>query len=134
MSQPLDRDLQERIDIIEETYEFMLAYAAQGLSGDEAGGAGAQIRDFLRRCNDALEGLPTVLHRLVEAKQLAPAEPYGSFIEIVERDARHTQTAIRLVLAQPSISSQLIDNLNAWIHLRALLTDLFVIDEILKGK
>jgi hypothetical protein len=36
------------------------------------------------------------------------------------------------VLAQTSISSQLIDNLNAWIHLRALLTDLFLIDEILK--
>ena len=37
------------------------------------------------------------------------------------------------MLAQPSISSQLIDNLNASIHLRALLTDLFVVDEILKA-
>jgi hypothetical protein len=36
------------------------------------------------------------------------------------------------VLAQPSISSQLIDNLNASIHLRALLTDLFLLDESLK--
>ncbi len=41
--------------------------------------------------------------------------------------------AVELVLAQPAISSQLIDNLNASIHLRALLTDLFLIDEILKG-
>jgi hypothetical protein len=32
----------------------------------------------------------------------------------------------------PSISSQLIDNLNASIHLRALLTDLFLLDEILR--
>jgi hypothetical protein len=31
------------------------------------------------------------------------------------------------------LSSQLIDNLNAWMHLRALLTDLFVIDELLRG-
>jgi hypothetical protein len=38
------------------------------------------------------------------------------------------------VLAQPSISSQLIDNLNASIHVRALLTDLFLIDEILKTR
>jgi hypothetical protein len=37
-----------------------------------------------------------------------------------------------LVLSQATISSQLIDNLNASIHLRALLTDLFLIDEILK--
>jgi hypothetical protein len=40
--------------------------------------------------------------------------------------------ALKLVLAQPAISSQLIDNLNASIHLRALLTDLFLLDEILK--
>jgi hypothetical protein len=40
--------------------------------------------------------------------------------------------AIELVLAQRSISSQVVDNLNASIHVRALLTDLFLIDEILK--
>jgi hypothetical protein len=37
-----------------------------------------------------------------------------------------------MVLAQPTISSQLIDNLNASIHLRALLTDLFLLGEILR--
>jgi hypothetical protein len=37
------------------------------------------------------------------------------------------------VLEQVSISSQLVDNLNASIHLRALLTDLFLIDEVLKA-
>ena len=37
-----------------------------------------------------------------------------------------------LVLVQPALSSQLIDNLNASIHLRALLTDLFLIDEVMK--
>ena len=42
--------------------------------------------------------------------------------------------AVELVLAQPSISSQLVDNLNASIHLRALLTDLFLIDELLKSQ
>jgi hypothetical protein len=30
------------------------------------------------------------------------------------------------------IISPLVDNLNAWIHLRALLTDIFLIDEALK--
>ena len=39
---------------------------------------------------------------------------------------------IHIVLAQPSISSQLVDNLNASSHLRALLTDLFLIGEILR--
>ncbi len=39
---------------------------------------------------------------------------------------------MELVLTQPTISSQLVDNLNASIHLRSLLTDLFLIDEATK--
>ena len=42
----------------------------------------------------------------------------------------YSLAAIELVLAQPAISSQLIDNLNASIHLRALLTDMFLVSEI----
>ena len=51
---------------------------------------------------------------------------------MLERDASDSLASIQLVLAQATISSQLIDNLNASIHLRALLTDLFLVDEILK--
>ncbi|MFQ5789824.1 MAG: hypothetical protein ACE5JI_05035 [Acidobacteriota bacterium] len=126
-------DLKDRINTIEESYEFMLAYAAQGLEGDGGSRSGGQLRDFLRRTEAALSGLANVVTTLVSQENLEPAEPYRSFIQVLERDARSTQAAIQLVLAQPSISSQLIDNLNASIHLRALLTDLFLIDEILKG-
>ncbi len=49
---------------------------------------------------------------------------------MLDRDAQDSLAAIELVLAQPSIGSQLIDNLNASIHLRALLTDLFLLSEI----
>jgi hypothetical protein len=59
--------------------------------------------------------------------------PYTAFLSVLERDARDAQAAVQLVLAQPGISSQLVDNLNASIHLRALLTDLFLIDEVLKA-
>ena len=41
--------------------------------------------------------------------------------------------SVAIVLSLPGISSQVIDNLNASIHLRALLTDLFLVDEVLKG-
>jgi hypothetical protein len=51
---------------------------------------------------------------------------------VLARDAQSSLAAIELVLAQPAISSQLIDNLNASLHLRALLTDLFLITEILE--
>ena len=70
---------------------------------------------------------------MVQERLLSPAGPYAAFQAVLGRDARDSLAAVELVLAQPGISSQLIDNLNASIHLRALLTDLFLIDEILKG-
>ena len=54
--------------------------------------------------------------------------------KMLHRDAEDSAAAIELVLAQPGISSQLIDNLNASIHLRALLTDLFLLTEILRAQ
>jgi len=68
----------------------------------------------------------------VRADSLQPAAAYDRFIALLERDANDAQASIQLVLAQPSISSQMVDNLNASIHLRALLTDLFLIDEIVR--
>jgi hypothetical protein len=70
--------------------------------------------------------------QVVGQEGLQPAEKYQSFFAVLDHDARNSLAAIELVLAQPSISSQLIDNLNASIHLRALLTDLFLVGETLR--
>ena len=68
--------------------------------------------------------------RTLDGESLAT---YTAFFRVIDQDARAARAAIALVLAQTSISSQVIDNLNASIHLRALLTDLFLVDEVLKG-
>jgi hypothetical protein len=124
--------LSSRCNAIEEAYEFMLAYAAQGLPSEEGSVSGSQIRDFLRRCDAALTGLGEAITHCVRWLGIASPEPYHAFINVVDADVRGAQAAVRLVLAQPSIGSQLVDNLNASIHLRAVLTDLFLLDEVLK--
>ncbi len=134
MNRSVEDRLKERIDHVEAAYEFMLAYAAQGVTGEEEGGSTTEIRAQLKRSEEALEGLAGLFKELVATWALKPAEPYRSFIGALERDAASAQAAIQLVLAQRAISSQLIDNLNALIHLRSLLTDLFLIDEILKPR
>jgi hypothetical protein len=120
-----------RCDAIEEAYEFFLAYASQGLPSDQGSDTGRQAREYLRRCNDALDGIADSLNQCVEHLG-GDAAPYRAFIKVIDRDARDAQAAVQLVMAQRSIGSALIDNLNASIHLRALLTDLFLIDESLK--
>ena len=123
-------ELSELCNVIEECYEYMLAYAGQGLPSEV--GVDGLIRDFLSRATQALADLESAYASAVEQRGLGPAEPYAAFQAVLARDARDSLVAVELVLAQPAISSQLIDNLNASIHLRALLTDLFLIDEILK--
>ncbi len=128
----MENSLGERCNVIEECYEFMLAYAAQGLPSDQESQSGTQLREFLHRAVDAVSGLAGSYLAAVTQEDVEPADRYQAFLAVLERDANDSLATLGLVLAQPAISSQLIDNLNASIHLRALLTDLFLIDEIFK--
>jgi hypothetical protein len=124
-------EIHNRCEAVEQCYEFLLAYAAQGLPTDQGSASGGQVREFLQRAVNALAGLAETCAIAVRERALEPAEKYLAFFAVLDRDARDSLAAIELVLAQAAISSQLIDNLNASIHLRALLTDLFLVDEIL---
>jgi hypothetical protein len=117
-----------RIDTIESAYEFMLAYAAQGRRGTE-GGPSDEVRGYLERFRDALDGLPDACAAAIGGGEGAKA--FDRFKPTLERDAETAAAAIGMVLAQPAISSQMIDNLNASVHVRTLLTDLFLIDGVL---
>jgi hypothetical protein len=108
--------LQAKIDTVESGYEFLLAYAAQGRDND--GGPDSEVRTMLVDMNDAAA---EIVHILEQGKSA-----YGW---VVSDDAEKARAAISLVLAQDKISSELVDNLNVSIHLRALLTDLFLVSE-----
>ncbi len=125
-------DVSARCNAIEECYEFLLAYAGQGLSGKEHNQSATQVREYLNRAAEALSDLPEAYDEAIRNENLKPVQRYLAFLAVLEKDARDSLVTIQMVLAQPAISSQLIDNLNASIHVRALLTDLFLIDEILK--
>ena len=128
MAEKSEPTLTERIETIEQAYEFMLAYAAQGRE-DESGGS---VRQFLERATAALDGLGAAAAASPHPLEATSRQAFAAFLEVLDEDARKARAAVQLVLAQKSISSQLVDNLNASIHLRALLTDVFLIDEALK--
>jgi hypothetical protein len=123
-------EIEALCDTIEDCYEFTLSYAARGLTTDEGSDAGRQLREKLAAALVAIGGLEAGCRAAAQELDPAQAGKYEAFIELLSRDAKDSSAMVGLVLAQPAISSQLIDNLNASIHLRALLTDLFVITEI----
>jgi hypothetical protein len=119
--------LAEAIDVVEETYEYMLAYAAQGRGRDEDDDS---IRDYLKRAEAALGVIAATTPQAAGGAAGDGADE--AFLDIVRTDAARARSAMRFVLARRTIGSQMIDNLNASIHLRAMLTDLFLVDEALK--
>jgi hypothetical protein len=119
--------LAEAIDVVEETYEYMLAYAAQGRGRDDDD---ESIRDYLKRAEAALGVIAAATPQA--AGGAAGDKADEAFLDIVRTDAVRARAAMRFVLARRTIGSQIVDNLNASIHLRALLTDLFLLDEALK--
>jgi hypothetical protein len=127
------KDIETRCDAIEECYEYMLAYAAKGINGDEIAGSAGELRHYLIGAVTAMQGLAQSWTEAIEYADFQPAVRYKAFLGILERDAADSVVTLDLVLAQQWISSQLIDNVNASLHVRALLTDLFLIDELVKS-
>jgi hypothetical protein len=125
-------DILERFEAIEECYEFMLAYAAQGLPSDEGSKSGRQLRQFLTTAIEAMGGLADGCRTAMPEEDLERGGRLEAFLVALDRDAQDSLAAMNLVLGQRVIGSPLIDNLNASIHLRALLTDVFLLGEVLR--
>jgi hypothetical protein len=116
----VSKSLHDSIEVIESGYEYLLAYAAQGRDSDEGPG-GSEVRTTLSGMSEAAGSISVNLSN--DASDFGP---------VVVDDARKAGAASALVLDQEKISSELVDNLNASIHLRALLTDLFLLSETIE--
>jgi hypothetical protein len=121
--------IRDAFDRIEESYEFMLAYAAQGRKREvEEGGGESQIRQYLKRFRAALDDLDGALSDGV-------GDAAGEdFMARFRADLAVVRSVFGLLLAQPSISSDMVDNTNGLIALRALLTDVFFVDQAVLPK
>jgi hypothetical protein len=127
-SAPARTQLAATIDTIERAYEYLLAYAAQGRRDD----TGTEARATLATLHGALGDIGAQA-RAALADQDQAAGGVDAYLDAVDNDARVARGAVALVLGQPRIGSLLVDNLNASVHLRALLTDAFLLDQALQS-
>ena len=115
--------VRQNIENIEEAYEFMLAYAAQGRVEEGAGPDGAHIRAFIERFVAAADALVGQVGDLVGPEGTA-------MLAAFQQDSATILSVLRLVLARDNISSEMVDNVNGLISMRAYLTSLFFIDKV----
>jgi hypothetical protein len=114
-----NNNLEDDIDVVESGYEFLLAYAAQGRPPhDEANSAPPHARP-------TVENMLAAMTRIKEGF----ANSSDELEQVIVSDLSKANAALKFVLGQSRMSSELIDNLNASIHLRAVLTDFFLYSE-----
>ncbi len=113
--------IEDVIETVESGYEFLLAFAAQGRPAQKESGPGPHAR-------------PTIEGMAVAMKNIASALSGSSddFEKLIANDCRNAGAALGFILGQDKVGSEMVDNLNASIHLRAVLTDLFLYSEVLK--
>ena len=111
-------NLEAEIEVVESGYEFLLAYAAQGRPPQDESGIGPHPRPTLENMLQAMKNVSQTL-----------ANTQNDFEKVILDDLRKASAAVGFVLAQKKIGSEVIDNLNASIHLRAVLTDFFLYSE-----
>ena len=116
------KNLEQDIDTIESGYEFLLAYAAQGRPPHVEAEyptphAGPTLKEMLAAMENVTAALKDSDHE---------------YEQVIVEDVRKAKAALKFVIDQPKMSSELIDNLNASIHLRAVLTDCFLYSEVFR--
>jgi hypothetical protein len=118
------KQIRDQIEKIEEAYEYMLAYAAQGRSDEGAGPDGAQIRTFLKKFSEALTNLDEATPDIVKENPAAV-----DFIEAFTSETKVMASILKVLLSRENISSEVVDNTNGLISVRAYLTSLFFLDK-----
>ena len=116
--------IRDQIEKIEEAYEYMLAYAAQGRAEEGAGADGAQIRTFLKQFSAALSALEEQTSVIINKNPEAV-----DFIEVFKSESKVMASILKVLLARANLSSEVIDNTNGLISVRAYLTSLFFLDK-----
>ncbi|HBX35870.1 MAG TPA: hypothetical protein DEG76_00565 [Pseudohongiella sp.] len=118
------KDLEKEIEVVESGYEFLLAYAAQGRPPhDEDNYPPPHARPTLKDMFKAMQNVAAAIN---------DGSSQHEYEQVIADDIRKASAALSFVLAQPKMSSELIDNLNASIHLRAVLTDFFLYSEVFR--
>ncbi len=116
--------IRDVIEKVEEAYEYMLAYAAQGRAEEGGGPDGAQIRTFILQFLSAVQEISKTLDPIVEKTPETEA-----FIDHFRGESATMVAVLNAILARENISSEVIDNANGLISVRAYLTSLFFIDK-----
>ena len=116
------KKIRDSLEIIEESYEFLLTYGAQGRKHETEDKGPSKIRECLRLFENALE-------KIQDVDLSVFANDISDFNKRFLDDLQVVRSILKSLLELPVITSDMIDNTNGLIVIRSVMTSLFFIDQ-----
>ena len=125
-------DFQAGVNDAEEAYEYMIAYAGQGIGREVRITQVDQIRQYLEQLVDGLEQAIEAAGKIPDEFSVDGEEYYEPVIEELERELIEAKDILNLLIQQERITSQQVDNLNGMSVFQSVLMKLFFLEEVTK--
>ena len=119
--------IRETLEVIEESYEFLLTYGAQGRKHETHDKGSSKIRESLRLFENALE-------KIQDIDLSVFANNISDFNKRFLEDLKVVRSILKSLLELPVLTSDMIDNTNGLIVIRSVMTSLFFIDQVFLPK
>lgn len=125
-------EFQDGVERVEEAYEFMIAYAGQGIGREVQTRTSGDVREYLVQLSEGLEDALDAAGRIPAEFDLAGAAHYDGVLEEMAREREEANDVLELLAAQDRITSQQVDNINGMSVFQSVMMKLFFLDELTK--
>lgn len=123
-------EFMQSVNDAEEAYEFMIAYAGQGIGREIPMKDVKEIRGYLEQLRDALLDALAAARTIPEEFDLLGEEPYHRVLDEMAEECDQAVDILELLIAQDRITSQQVDNLNGMSVFQSVVMKLFFLEEV----
>lgn len=125
-------EFQDGVDRVEEAYEFMIAYAGQGIGREVPTQTTTDVQQRLEQLRDGLRDAIDAARRIPDEHELDGEDHYHNVLDELDREHDEADDIIELLIAQDKITSQQVDNINGMSVFQSVMMKLFFLDELTK--
>lgn len=123
-------DLQDAIRRVEESYEFMISFAGQGIGREIRKTTSDEVREYVDQLREALDDALEAGQSITDEHDIRGEEHFDVVIARLGEEIDEAQELLALLSAQDRITSQQVDNLNGMSVFQSVVMKLFFLDEL----
>lgn len=123
-------DFMDAVSRAEESYEFMISYAGQGIGREVPTKDVEQIREYLMQLRDSCEEAIIAAKKIPDEFDLNGTDHFYNVIDEMETECEEAVEILNLLIAQDRITSQQVDNLNGMSVFQSVVMKMFFLEEL----